>query len=104
MAVLTLPAWARPHHPIVDYETRHWRRSRVWRAVRHTFWGGSLIFLLLPAACSLLFSLGSTFTSVPEAVLGIGGTFTLGLVVISALSTWLNNLTASLLGATLIAR
>ncbi len=104
MAALTLPAWARPRHPVVDYELRHWRRSRVWRAVRYTLWGGSLTFLLLPAACSLLFSLSATFSSAPEAVLGIGGTFTLGLVVVSSLANWLNSLTASLLGATLIAR
>jgi hypothetical protein len=101
---LALPAWARRQHPIVYYETRHWSRSTVWRTVRRVVWGGGLVFLLVPAGCALLFGLGSTYTSSAEAVVVIGGLFSAGLAAVSVLATWVNNLTATLLGATLIAR
>jgi hypothetical protein len=39
-----------------------------------------------------------------EVVLAVGGTFSFGLVIVSSLANWLNGLTASLLGASLIAR
>jgi hypothetical protein len=52
----------------------------------------------------VVFSLGATFTSPAEIVLAVGGTFTGGLVLLTTLALWLNNLSASLLAATLIAR
>ncbi len=104
MARLTLPAWAQPGHPIVRYERRHWQASRGWRLASGLLWGGSLVFLLVPAACAIIFSLTSTFQSPAELVLGLGGLFTVGLAVISTLLGAFNGLSASILGATLIAR
>ncbi len=104
MARFALPTWARPSHPIVRYERRHWQASRVWRVAGNVLWGGSLVFLLVPAACSILFTLTSTFQSPAELILGIGGLFTTGLVFVTALLSGLNSLSASILGATLIAR
>jgi hypothetical protein len=104
VARLALPAWARPGHPIVRYERRHWEKSRGWRLARVLFWGGPLTFVLLPAACAVVFSLGATFTSPAEIILTLGGTFTVGLGLLATLAFWLNNLSASLLAATLIAR
>lgn len=101
---LRLPAWARPTHPIVRYERRHWQASAVWRLAGGLVWGGSLVFLLVPAACATLFTVTSTFQSGTELVLGIGGLFSFGLVIVSALLSGLNSLSASILGATLIAR
>jgi hypothetical protein len=101
---LRLPAWARPSHAIVRYERRHWQASRVWRAAGKLVWGGSLVFLLVPAACALVFTLTSTFQTPAELVLGLGGLFIAGLFVVTALLTALNGLSASILGATLIAR
>lgn len=100
----SLPAWARPSHPIVRYERRHWQASAVWRLAGGLVWGGSLVFLLLPAACAVLFTLTSTFQNAADLVLGVGGLFTFGLIVISALLSGLNSLSAGILGATLIAR
>ncbi|MEP7355772.1 MAG: hypothetical protein ABI847_00870 [Anaerolineales bacterium] len=104
MLHLALPAWVRPTHPIVRNEVRHWAQSRGWRAVRYLLWGGSLTFLLVPAGCALLFTLSSQISSPAEAILALGGVFTIGLAVISTLAHWLNSLSASVLGATLIAR
>lgn len=104
MARFALPAWARPSHPIVRYERRHWQASAVWRVAGSVLWGGSLVFLLVPAACSILFTVTSTFQTPAELVLGIGGLFSVGLVLITALLSGLNSLSASILGATLIAR
>lgn len=99
-----LPAWARPGHPIVWYERRHWRLSRGWRAVRGLLWGGALTFILFPALCAVVFNLTATFAGPGELVLSVGGTFTLGLFFTSTLGLWFNNLSASFLGASLIAR
>ncbi|MCC7360439.1 MAG: hypothetical protein IT317_13235 [Anaerolineales bacterium] len=104
MGSLTLPAWARAAHPIVRYERRHWQASRTWRLVNVLLWGGSLVFLLVPAACSLLFTVGFTFQSPAEVVLGLGGLFTLGLFIVTAILSGLNALCAGILGATVIAR
>src|SRR6185503_2115875 len=104
MVRLALPAWVRPTHPIVHNEIRHWAHSRGWRAVRYLLWGGSLIFLLVPAGCAVLFTISSQLRSPAEMILTLGGVFTLGLAVISTLAHWLNSLSASVLGATLIAR
>ncbi len=106
MARLTgwLPAWVRPSHPIVRYERRHWRLSRGWRLVRRLLWGGALTFVFFPALCALVFNLTATFTGPAELILSLGGTFTLGLLLTSTLALWFNNLTASFLAATLIAR
>jgi hypothetical protein len=104
MARLALPAWTRPGHPIVRYERRRWEKSRGWRLARVLLWGGPLTFVLLPAACAVVFSLGATFTSPAEIILALGGTFTGGLVILGTLAFWLNNLSASVLAATLIAR
>ncbi len=104
MASRALPAWTHPRHPVVRGETRHWQRSRVWRAVRYVVWGGSLLFLAGPVACTLLVSLLVPFNSAAEAVLVAGGTFTFGLAVVSAMAGALTGLLAGLLGATLIAR
>jgi hypothetical protein len=105
MARVALPAWVRPTHPIVRNEVRHWAHSRGWRVVRYLLWGGSLTFFLVPAGCALLFGVFSRFTTSPaETILALGGVFTIGLAVISALAHWLNSLSASVLGATLIAR
>ncbi|MCC6190033.1 MAG: hypothetical protein IT318_13440 [Anaerolineales bacterium] len=104
MPGLALPAWARPAHPIVRYERRHWQNSRGWRLARKLLWGGSLTFVLAPAACALAFSLGARFTGPAEVVLAAGGAFTAGLVLTATLAFWLNNLSASLLAATLVAR
>lgn len=101
---LAFPAWARPAHPLVHYELRHWARSRTWRWVRGAVWGGGLVFLLVPVGCTLLFGLQATISSRAEAILVIGGTFSAGVAIASVLATWINNLTATLLGATLIAR
>jgi hypothetical protein len=96
--------WARPSHPIVRYERRHWLTSRGWRLVRGLLWGGTLTFVLFPALCALIFNLTATFNSPGELILSLGGTFTLGLFFTSTLALWFNNLSASFLGATLIAR
>jgi len=104
MARLQLPAWVRRSHPIVRYEAGHWAHSRAWRAARNVVWGGSLTFVLVPAACSLLFSLQSHFTSPSEAILTLGGVFAIGLGLLTTLAVWFSNISASLLGATLIAR
>lgn len=104
LGAFTLPAWARAAHPIVRYERRHWQASRTWRLVNTLLWGGSLVFLLVPAACSLLFTVTSTFQSPAELVLGIGGLFTFGLFFVTALLSGVNTLCAGILGATLIAR
>lgn len=99
-----LPRWARPSHPIVRYERRHWFQSRGWRLVRGLLWGGALTFVLFPALCALVFNLTATFNSTAELILSLGGTFTLGVFFTSTLALWFNNLSASFLGATLIAR
>ena len=105
-----LPAWTRPprwvrrSHPVVRYEAGHWARSRPWRAARGLVWGGSLTFILVPALCSVLFSLQSQFTSPAEAILTLGGVFAVGLALLSTLAVWFSNISASILGATLIAR
>ena len=104
MASLALPPWMRATHPIVRYEIRHWAGSRGWRIVRYLLWGGSLTFFLLPAACALIFGLSSQFTGRVEAILTFGGVFTAGLALVSVIAGLLNNLSASILGATLIAR
>jgi|SRR5579859_4497558 len=104
MARLQLPAWARRSHPVVRYEAGHWERSRAWRAARNLVWGGSLTFILVPAACAVLFSLQSTFQSPSEAILTLGGVFAVGLALLSTLAVWFSNISASVLGATLIAR
>jgi hypothetical protein len=104
MARLQLPAWARRSHPVVRYETGHWARSRAWRASRNVIWGGSFTFILVPAACALLFSLRSQFTSPSEAILTVGGIFAVGLALLTVLAVWFSNISASILGATLIAR
>jgi hypothetical protein len=72
--------------------------------VRYLLWGGSLTFLLVPAACALVFTVSSQLTSPAETILALGGVFTLGLAIISTLAHWLNSLSASILGASLIAR
>ena len=99
-----LPAWARPGHAIVRYERRHWHESRGWRLVRRLLWGGALTFVFFPALCALVFNLTATFNSPAEFILSLGGTFTLGLLFTSTLALWFNNLSASFLAATLIAR
>ena len=104
MARLQLPAWARRTHPIVQYEAGHWARSRGWRAARQLVWGGSLTFILAPAACAILFALQSQFTSPSEAILALGGVFAVGLALLTTLAVWFSNLSAGVLGATLIAR
>src|SRR5689334_23267582 len=104
MARLRLPAWVRRSHPVVRYEAGHWARSRAWRAARHLVWGGSLTFILAPAACSILFSLQSRFNSPSEAILTLGGVFTIGLGLLTTLAVWFSNISAGVLGATLIAR
>jgi hypothetical protein len=104
MASLALPAWIHPRHPIVNGETRHWRRSRVWRATLSVLWGGSLLFLVFPALCTLLAGTQANYTNPAEAIAVIGGSFTFGLVAVSALAGGLNSLLAGLLGATLISR
>ncbi len=104
MASLALPAWTQRRHPIVHGETRHWRRSRVWRTAMAVLWGGSLLFLVFPAFCALLVSLQTGYNNPVEAILVAGGTFTFGLAVVSAVAGGLTNLLAGLLGATLIAR
>ena len=98
-----LPAWVRRTHPVVRYEAGHWARSRAWRAARNFVWGGSLIFILAPAACSILFGLQSKFTSPAEGILALGGVFAVGLALLSTLAVWFSNISASILGATLIA-
>jgi hypothetical protein len=104
MARLQLPAWVRRSHPVVRYETGHWARSRAWRAARNLVWGGSLTFILVPAACAILFSLQSQFTSRSQAILTLGGIFAVGLALLTTLSVWFSNISASILGATLVAR
>jgi hypothetical protein len=104
MARLHLPAWVRRSHPVVRYEAGHWARSRAWRAARNLVWGGSLSFILVPAACAILFSLQSQFGSPSEAILTLGGVFAIGLALLTTLAVWFSNLSASILGATLIAR
>ena len=104
MARLNLPAWVRRSHPVVRYEAGHWARSRAWRAARNLVWGGSLSFILVPAACAILFSLQSQFSSPSEAILTLGGVFAIGLALLTTLAVWFSNLSASILGATLIAR
>jgi hypothetical protein len=104
MASLTLPAWTRPGHPIVRYERRHWEKSRGWKLARLLLWGGPLTFVLLPAACAVVFSLSATFRSLAEIILALGGIFTFGLAMLATLALWLNNLSASLLAATVVAR
>jgi hypothetical protein len=104
MASRQLPAWGRGTHPVVRYEAGHWARSRAWRAARHLVWGGSLTFILAPAACAVLFSLQSQFHSPSEAILTLGGVFAVGLALLTTLAVWFSNLSASVLGATLIAR
>src|SRR5260370_3102907 len=104
MARLQLPAWTRRSHPIVRYEAGHWARSRAWRAARNLVWGGSLTFILVPAACAILFSLQSQFTSPSQAILALGGIFAVGLALLTALAVWFSNISASILGATLVAR
>ena len=104
MASLALPKWTSRRHPIVHGETRHWRRSRVWRAARYVLWGGSLLFLAAPLLCTLLVLPEMYTGKLSDGILLVGGTFTLGLAVVSALAGGLNNLLAGLLGATLIAR
>ncbi len=104
MASLALPAWVHRRHPIVHGETRHWRRSRVWRATLGLLWGGTLLFLVVPAACALLVSSQANYTTPAEAILVRGGSFTFGLAVASAAASGVNGLAAGLLGATLIAR
>ena len=104
MASLALPAWTHRRHPIVQGETRHWRRSRTWRATLAVLWGGALLFLLVPAACTLLVGLQVPYNNAAEAVLIVGGSLTFGLAVTSAAASGVNGLAAGLLGATLIAR
>ena len=99
-----LPGWVRRGHPVVRFETGHWARSRAWRAARGLVWGGSLTFILVPALCAVLFSLQSRFTSPAEAILTLGGVFAVGLAVLSTLAVWFSNISASILGASLIAR
>jgi hypothetical protein len=99
-----MPAWVRRDHPVVRLEARHWGRSRPWRAAQGLVWGGSLTFILVPALCSVLFSLQSQFTSPAEAILTLGGVFAVGLALLSTLAVWFSNISASILGATLIAR
>jgi hypothetical protein len=103
MPSVALPAWVRRNHPIVRNETGHWARSRGWRLARNLIWGGSLTFILVPAGCALLFSWRSQLSGPAEAILAVGGVFTLGRALISTLANWLNNLSASILGATLVA-
>jgi len=98
------PAWVRRSHPVVRYEAGHWARSRPWRAARGLVWGGSLTFILVPALCAILFSLQSQFTSPAAAILSLGGVFAIGLALLSTLAVWFSNISASILGATLIAR
>jgi hypothetical protein len=104
MGSLALPAWVRPTHPIVRNEIRHWAQSRGWRFMRILLVGGTLTFLVAPAGCAALFAISSQPLSPVELILVTGGVFTLGLAVISVLVQWLNSLSASILGATLIAR
>jgi hypothetical protein len=104
MPGVALPGWVRRNHPIVRNETTHWARSRGWRLARSLIWVGSLLFILVPAGCGLLFGLQSQPSGPAAAGLAMGGVFTLGLVLISTLVYWLTNLSASILGATLIAR
>ena len=104
MVLIQLPAWTRRDHPVVRNEAGHWARSRAWRAARGLVWGGSLTFVLVPAACSILFSLQSQFTSPAEAILALGGVFAIGLALLSTVAVWFSNISASILGATLIAR
>jgi hypothetical protein len=104
MARLLLPAWLRRPHPIVRYQARHWAHSRGWRLVGNLLWGGSLSFIFVPAACALLFGLQSQFTSPAEAILTLGGIFLVGLALFSSVAVLFSNLSASILGATLIAR
>ena len=103
-AGIRLPGWVRGSHPVVRFETRHWAHSRAWRAARGLVWGGSLTFILVPALCAVLFSLQSHFTSPAEAILTLGGVFAVGLAVLSTLAVWFSNISASILGATLITR
>jgi hypothetical protein len=105
MASLALPAWTHPRHPIVRGETRHWQRSRVWRATRAVLWGGTLLFLGVPVLCPLLFNLTQpTYTDPLEAILVNGGLVTFGVAVAAGVASGLTALLAGLLGATLISR
>jgi hypothetical protein len=105
MASLALPAWTHRRHPIVAGETRHWQRSRVWRATLTLLWVGTLLFLVVPMLCTLAIGSQTSFTTDPvEAILMLGGTFTLSLAGVSGLAGGLTGLVAGLLGATLIAR
>lgn len=105
MPGVALPAWVRRNHPIVRNETGHWARSRGWRLARNLIWAGSsLTFSLAPAGAALLFGWQSHVAGLPQAILAAGGVFTLGLVLISTLVNWATNLSANILGATLIAR
>ncbi len=104
MRKLKWPAWMRRTHPIVRYEAGHWARSRGWRAARQLVWGGSLTFIMAPAACAILFNLQSQFTSPAEAILAFGGVFCIGLALLSSLAVWFSNLSATIVGATLVAR
>jgi hypothetical protein len=66
--------------------------------------GRLISFILVPAACALLFGLQSQFTSPAEAILTLGGISSVGLALFSGLAVLFSNLSASILGATLIAR
>src|SRR5262245_48536313 len=99
-----LPRWARRAHPIVYNETRHWAQSRAWRLPRQLLVFGGRRFIVMPAACSLLITLPNRPASSASAVLMLGGFFTLGLGLLSSLAVWFTHLSASIVGATLIAR
>lgn len=100
-----MPAWARPGHPIVRHERRHWQLSRGWRIMRVLLWGSGGLFVLATAACALVLILpAASLADAAGAILVLGGVVTWGLFVASGLAVWLNNLSASFLAATGIAR
>ena len=98
------PRWARRTHPIVQNETRYWAQSRAWRGAEALLWVGAALFIITPAASSLLINLPNPATNRVTAVLMLGGFFTLGLALLSGLAVWFTNLSATILSATLIAR
>lgn len=104
MARWALPAWVRPTHPIVHNEIRHWAQSRGWRAAGRLAWAVPLLLLLAPAGCALVFGLSSDFREPAQWIFVPGGILVIGLAAVSTFAHWLNSLSASILGATLIAR
>ena len=105
MLSVSLPAWTHATHPIVHYETRRWRRSRLQRLIQRGPWAVALIVLALSALCAGAVTLQGQLSARPASViLAAGGTLALIAAAVSGLANWLVGLAASILAATLIAR